>query len=447
MATVHIDYQKPLGPMKIMHSVNNAPVGNRERGAKNMSNFRYFEEAGIPYCRNHDASFYSGYEGEYIVDVHRIFRNFDADVNDPASYDFEYTDIYVKNVESVGAHTFYRLGSRIEHGKEFGTLPPKDYFKYAQICEHIIRHYTEGWADGFTYDMEYWEIWNEPDNLRSCWGGPIEEFYKFFLIMFKHLKSCFPHLKIGGPALTHSWHDEINHALFDLLRDNGLMLDFYSFHGYNHNPHEVTDNAQNAYDLLCEYGWQDHTELILNEWNYIQDWRGDDYIYSIHVIKDNGGFKASSFIAATMAVGQSSRVDHMMYYDAMPGTWNSMFDTYFLTPMKGYYPFKMFGQMYRMGEQISAASDDNDVYAVAARGDGMMGVMATYFDNDDNAPEKEMTVVLDHLPADGMKTVEYYLLDAEHDMVLYRTDRTTAGQLQTVLPLGLYTTWYIKVTV
>lgn len=447
MANVFVDYQMPLGPMKIMHSVNNAPVGNRERGAKNMSNFRYFEEAGIPYCRNHDASFYSGYEGEYIVDVHRIFRNFDADVNDPASYDFEYTDLYVANVESVGAHTFYRLGSRIEHGKEFGTLPPKDNLKWAQICEHIIRHYTEGWADGFTYDMEYWEIWNEADNLRSCWGGTIEEFYEFFVTAFKYLKTAFPHLKIGGPAWTCSWRDDYNHALFDRLRGEGMMLDFYSFHGYNHDPHEVWDNAGNAYKLLCEYGWQDHTDLILNEWNYIQNWHGDDYIYSIHVIKDNGGFKASSFIAATMAVGQSSRVDHMMYYDAMPGTWNSMFDTYFLTPMKGYYPFKMFGQMYRMGEQISAASDDNDVYAVAARGDGTMGVMATYFDNDDNAPEKEMTVVLDHLPSDGMKTVEYYLLDAEHDMVLYRTDRTTAGQLQTVLPLGLYTTWYIKVTV
>ena len=447
MANVFVDYQMPLGPMKIMHSVNNAPVGNRERGAKNMSNFRYFEEAGIPYCRNHDASFYSGYEGEYIVDVHRIFRNFDADVNDPASYDFEYTDLYVANVESVGAHTFYRLGSRIEHGKEFGTLPPKDNLKWAQICEHIIRHYTEGWADGFTYDMEYWEIWNEADNLRSCWGGTIEEFYEFFVTAFKYLKTAFPHLKIGGPAWTCSWRDDYNHALFDRLRGEGMMLDFYSFHGYNHDPHEVTDNAGNAYKLLCEYGWQDHTELILNEWNYIQDWRGDDYIYSIHVIKDNGGFKASSFIAATMAVGQYSRVDHMMYYDAGPGTWNSMFDVDFLTPMKGYYPFKMFGQMYRMGEQISATSDDNDVYAVAARGDGTMGVMATYFDNDDNAPEKEMTVVLDHLPADGMKTVEYYLLDLEHDMVLYRTDRTTASQLQTVLPLGLYTTWYIRVTV
>ena len=40
---------------------------------------------------------------------------------------------------------------------------PKDFKKWAVICEHIIRHYTEGWADGFFYDMPYWEIWNEPD--------------------------------------------------------------------------------------------------------------------------------------------------------------------------------------------------------------------------------------------------------------------------------------------
>ena len=195
------------------------------------------------------------------------------------------------------------------------------------------------------------------------------------------------------------------------------------------------------------YGWQDHTELILNEWNYIQDWRGDDYIYSIHVIKDNGGFKASSFIAAPMAVGQASRVDHMMYYDAMPGTWNSMFDTLFLTPMKGYYPFKMFGEMYRMGTNIAAVSDDASVYATAARGEGGMAVMATYFDNDDNAPAKDVTVTLHGLPADGMKTIGYYLLDINHDMTLYRTDRTTAEQVETILPFGLYTTWYIKVTV
>ena len=29
--------------------------------------------------------------------------------------------------------------------------------------EHIIRHYTEGWADGMHRDMQYWDIWNQPD--------------------------------------------------------------------------------------------------------------------------------------------------------------------------------------------------------------------------------------------------------------------------------------------
>ena len=444
MANVVVECSNVLGKMKIMHSVNNAPTGNVERGATNLSNFKYFREAGIPYCRNHDASFYSGYEGEYIVDIHRIFRNFEADVNDPASYDFEYTDKNVAAIESVGAHTFYRLGSRIEHGKEFGTLPPKDYYKWAQICEHIIRHYTEGWADGFEYDMEYWEIWNEPDNGKTCWGGSAAEFYKFFVIAFKHLKKTFPHLKIGGPALTNSWHDEFNHSLFDLMVENGLVLDFYSFHGYTNDPHEYADNAQNAYDLLCEYGWQDKTELILNEWNYVRGWRGDDYLYTVHVLKDNGGLKASSFIAGAMAIGQSSKVDHMMYYDAMPSTWNSMFDYFFLTPMKGYYPFKMYGDMYRMGENISATTDDYKVYSVAAKGTGEVGVMITYFDDDDNSPAKELAVTLKDL-SQGMKKIEYYILDKANDMTLYRTDRTTADEITTVLPTELFTTWYIKV--
>jgi len=446
MASVVVNCANGIGKMKIMHSVNNAPAGNIERQAKNMSNYHYFREAGIPYCRNHDASFYSGYDGEYIVDVHRIFRDFDADVNDPAAYDFEYTDKYVAAVESVGAHTFYRLGSRIEHQKVVGTLPPKDYTKWAQICEHIILHYTEGWANGFTYDMKYWEIWNEPENGHSCWEGTREEFYTFFVTAYAYLKKRFPHLKIGGHAMTCSWYDDFNHALFDLLVEHGCVLDFFSFHGYTNNPHNYYDNAQHAYELLCEYGWQDHTELILNEWNYNRGWIGDKYIYSIHVLKDNGGLKASSFIAGSMAVAHTSPVDQMMYYDAQPSDWNSMFDSTFLTPLKGYYPFKMFGDLYRMGENISSASDDDTVYAIAAKGKDTCGLMLTYFDDNDAAEAKEISVTLQNLAGNTMKTVEYYILDKNNDMKLWRTDRTTAEEITTVLTTELYTTWYIKVT-
>ena len=65
---------------------------------------------------NHNAAFYHGYGGEDTVDVHRIFRSFAADENDPASYDFRATDEYVKRTEVSGTHMFYRLGATIEHG-------------------------------------------------------------------------------------------------------------------------------------------------------------------------------------------------------------------------------------------------------------------------------------------------------------------------------------------
>ena len=45
-------------------------------------------------------------------------------------------------IEAAGTKVFYRLGHRIEHEvKKYGTLPPKDFKKWAVICEHIIRHY------------------------------------------------------------------------------------------------------------------------------------------------------------------------------------------------------------------------------------------------------------------------------------------------------------------
>ena len=236
---ITVDFSKKCGPVKDMHSVNNGPAGSKVRGGN--STYKYFEEAQIPYARIHDASFYASYGGEYTVDVHRIFRNFDADVNDPTSYFFEATDTYLKNIESVGTKPFYRLGSAIEHGIKLGTFPPKDFQKWAEICEHIIRHYTEGWADGFNMDIEYWEIWNEPDcrnrdGSNPCWQGTDEQFVEFFVTVQKHLKNCFPHLKIGGPAFCTTWCDDFTDMLFTALKEQNISLDFYSFHSYRNTP-------------------------------------------------------------------------------------------------------------------------------------------------------------------------------------------------------------------
>ena len=147
MATViSVDPHTSRGPIRPLHGMGNGPV-TRRGTHDHIADFR---EAGVPYCRLHDTEYPLG-SGVY-VDIHCIFPNFDADENDPASYYFTHTDRYLSYIEQSGAKTFYRLGESIDHAPvKSHIFPPKDNKKWAVICEHIVAHYTEGWADGYTW--------------------------------------------------------------------------------------------------------------------------------------------------------------------------------------------------------------------------------------------------------------------------------------------------------
>lgn len=106
MENVNIDFSKSLSAMKPMHTVNNGPV-YKFLSDQRISNIDAFKAAEIPYARNHDASFYSTtYGGEYTVDVHAIFPNFENDANDPSSYDFVWTDEYLRVMSLAGVKYF-----------------------------------------------------------------------------------------------------------------------------------------------------------------------------------------------------------------------------------------------------------------------------------------------------------------------------------------------------
>ena len=108
-----------------------------------------------------------------------------------------------------GVKPYFRLGVTIENQcviKAYRIHPPKDYAKWARVCEHIIRHYNEGWADGFHFDIRYWEIWNEPENrdvphMNQMWTGTAGQYYELYDVTAKHLKKCFlfvAHLRHRG---------------------------------------------------------------------------------------------------------------------------------------------------------------------------------------------------------------------------------------------------------
>ena len=413
MEVLKFDTSKKLEPFKIMHATNGGPWHKRHANDQYRSNFRAYKDAGFPYSRNHDL----GIKNPFSHDISGIFPNFDADVNDPNSYDFACTDESILCTLDAGTKTFYRLGQSIEHHiKKHHTLPPKDFKKWAQICEHIIMHYTQGWADGFELDMEYWEIWNEPDldgddsTNKRTWGGTKAQFFDLYEITAKHLKNKFPHLKIGGPA--QAWNLEWAEEFLKEMKKREVPIDFFSWHGYWRGPEKMLEKADTVKKLLIDNGYE-NAESILDEWNYVKGWT-DEFQYSINTIH---GIKGAAFVQAMITKGQKSpNVDMMMYYDTRQSAFCGVFDFYTYEPLKGYYPFWWYNKLYQTEAEIRCENDPENIYSLCGIDCNGKIICSVANYSDDNETTKNIKL-------DFGKKGKYqiYLLDDSHDSELIDT--------------------------
>ena len=376
MANIKIDNSKIVGKIKPMHGVGQAPIGGL--GKNFFQHFHYLTEAGVPVSRLHDVG---GPFGSYrFVDIPNIFRDFDADENDPASYDFTFTDGLITALKEAGVEPYYRLGITIENQaaiKAYHTKPPKDFHKWARICEHIIAHYNEGWADGFFYDIKYWEIWNEPDGdteirgYPQMWHASAQAYFELYDIASRHLKSRFPSIKIGGYAacgiqaafftdeerekypLQVDWLNFF-YKFTDYLKEKRPPIDFFSWHGYQTAP-KMLQRAEWISERLKESGYGD-IEIHLNEWNPAPDKRC------------TGEHGAN--VAAMMLGMQDTDVDMCMFYDArMQGSvYAGLFHPMTATPTQAYYALVAFDHLYKLGKQVEVnmEADTKLLFAVAA---------------------------------------------------------------------------------
>lgn len=422
MVQIKIDFDKEMGKIKPMHAVNNGPKQPVRMFSKS-GNFEDFKALDIPYVRNHDAAFYANYGGEHTVDINAIFPNFDADPYDPASYDFVCTDHYCKTIMDAGSQVFYRLGNKIDHRvKKYDSVPPKDFNKWAVICEHIIKHYNEGWADGFHWNITYWEIGSEPENRPECWDGPFEDFLVLFEITAKHLKEKFPYIKVGGPAFATKGAAGLTEIFLTYMKERNVPLNFFSWHLYRSETKIYKEFIYKIRELLDTCGYPD-AENILDEWTYMINWHEGCRESKKIIISTKG----AAFFSAVMAVGQHSPLDMLMYYDAAIGsTLNGLFYFYTEEKLKGYYPYMMFSKLYKLGSHVASETDCDDIYAVVAKNDTQSAMMITYFTNDAEAKSKKIELLLDNCPA---KAYNLFLLDDEHDADNIGTLETTTNRV------------------
>ena len=393
--------QEAIGPIRLMNAVNNGP---KEQGKDQVrGNHAAYKALEIPYARVHDAAHCHHYGGHHSVDITCIFPDFSRDADDPAAYDFTLTDEYLASMRAVGTQPFYRLGQAIEHWKKkYGVNPPADFAKWAAICEHIIRHYNEGWNDGFRWGIQYWEIWNEPDvvfpdgALSPTWTGTQEQFFDLYETTARRLKAAFPNLRIGGPALAGNlqWAEQF----IAYVSQRQIPLDFFSWHAYAATPEFIADRCAKVRTILDKYGFA-NVESILNEWNYVRGWT-DEFTYTLQVESGEMNYKGAAFIAATMACCQHAPLDMLMFYDArVDCAMNNMFHLITLAPLRGYYPFLAWARLRRLGNEVAVRAENADgLHAVAATdGNGRLGLLVTRFTDDDNL-SVPMRV---HLKADG----------------------------------------------
>ena len=409
---IQINLDKKVGKIKPMNATGQAPLGGGQ-GYKAYDRFDYLSDIAVPYVRLHDVG--GGFGGNRYVDIPNIFRDFDADENDPANYDFAFTDAYITALCKRGLKPYYRLGVTIENHAEIKSYrldPPKDPAKWARICERIVAHYNDGWADGFHYDIEYWEIWNEPDDalrISQMWNGTAEEYYNLYDVTAKYLKEKHPNIKVGGyscmgfQAITdtperlaenprHQYQLDFFHGFLKYVKEHGAPFDFFSWHFYN-NTAFVPIHAQYAREQLDAYGFT-NVENHLNEWNPATDRR--------HTAEH------SAYIAKVMLGAQNSPLDMLMIYDArMDGSRYDAFSTPAskLVLSHTYYAFAAFSFLSKLGTQVELTCDTPEVYAVAASNGEKHAVMLVNM--CETAQELQISGV-------DLSDAKWYIIDDEH---------------------------------
>lgn len=361
---------KICGSIKPLHGVNCAPysIGSGSNQAYINEIFTY---CGTPYSRLHDCC--GSYGGTYFIDVPNIFRCFEADESCPENYDFHYSDEYIAAIVNSNTKIVYRLGVTIEWGsKKYASNPPEDFAKWARICEHIIRHYNCGWNNGFHYNIEYWEIWNEPEN-PPMWSGTREQFYSLYEISSKHLKSVFPNIKIGGygscgfyavfrDGMSDFFKSFIPYFedFLDMCRRKSCPLDFFTWHIYTSDLAEIEKSQNFARQALDKFGFT-KTESHLNEWNYGGEGNGFGEMETM---------TGAAFCAGALITMQKCGVDLSQYYClSLGGRYNGFINlrTYEFTATP--HVFAAFNKLYCAASEISVDTN-NDLIRIVSATDG-----------------------------------------------------------------------------
>ncbi|MEM3713237.1 MAG: hypothetical protein QXR97_06855 [Thermoproteota archaeon] len=415
--TVNVDCSKVVGKAVNLIGVNDGPMGPYGWEKAYVNNFtKQYIDMGVKFIRVHDL-----WE---LADIDVVFPNFKKNPADESAYDFFLTDRHVRYMLNTGAQIIYRLGYSYSDPPK--NKPPSDFEKWAEVCLHIVKHYTEGWANGMHDAIKYWEIWNEPD-YEPFWTGTVEEYFRLYNITARKIKNYNPSLLVGGPGLA--YRIEFLDAFLRMCRDNKAPLDFVSWHIYTNNPKDVYTKAISIRSLMKQYGFSDKL-CIITEWNVDTD---SDY----DLCRRSFG---ASFTAATLMLLQDAGVNMTTFYRGDSWTWGGIFYRNG-TAGKVYYVMVAFKEIFANPFRLKCDSDSN-LYTMATKSEDGKSVILVV--SNHASKSLEYVIKISNLPWSGSFYYELLSIDDTSNLSITSSGRSSGNSLELPVNINPYSVQILK---
>ncbi len=153
-------------------------------------------------------------------------------------HNFAFLDLIMDRLLDIGIRPFVEIGfmPRLLASRrhtlmrwDAHTSPPRDYRLWAELIEHLIRHWRRRYGRQ-EISQWYYEVWNEP-NLEGFWSADLDEYFKLYACTVNAVKAVDPGLRVGGPA-TAGRHNAHIDAFLRFCHQTRTPVDFVTSHSY-----------------------------------------------------------------------------------------------------------------------------------------------------------------------------------------------------------------------
>lgn len=335
---------------------------------------------------------------DHIYDYYDVVsRNADGSL----SFDFARLDQMVSDIGATGAKPFLSLSympQAIASGDV--TSVPGNWNEWSLVVQKTIEHYSG--VNQLGISNVYYEVWNEPDlfgGYKTYGNKNYLDLYRYATIGASNASNVAP-FKIGGPATTAPYKGWLDNFV-KYVGDNGLRLDFYSWHRYSYS---LTDYEKDWKNTRRWIRWLEDIEGF-NDIELIVSEIGID---SENSPSHDGNLSAIHTIATTAQMeGNVSKLFHFEVKDGPGpnkywGRWGILTHEKFGIPeaKPRYHAISFLNRM--IGNQVNTAGNGSWVKTFAKENNGVIRLLVVNYDPKgthyeavpikfDNLPSNEFT--------------------------------------------------------